>query len=163
AATAATVATQAAATTHAGNTTAAAAYVPLNPLGDIVAAQAPFGNSFLFYQSSTNGDIMMARVSNAFSDGSTSFAGAVVPRNEVLWGTPIAVAQQQEDGNDDVLTDQSFKARPILLLSQLHPERVPLSWLAFSALDGGPDVRLMRDHEELQGSKRKQSFVCDGQ
>ncbi|KAI3611912.1 hypothetical protein WG66_016151 [Moniliophthora roreri] len=100
AATAATAATQSAATTQVGNATAGAIYIPLNPLGDVAAAHAPSGNSFLFYQNSTNGDIMMARVSNAFTDGSTSFAGVVVPGNEVLWGTPIAVAQQREDGND---------------------------------------------------------------
>ncbi|ESK91180.1 hypothetical protein Moror_2946 [Moniliophthora roreri MCA 2997] len=93
-ATAATAATQASAATAATAATQSAATTQTLP-----QLMRHSGNSFLFYQN-TNGDIMMARVSNAFTDGSTSFAGVVVPGNEVLWGTPIAVAQQREDGND---------------------------------------------------------------
>ncbi|KAK7027984.1 hypothetical protein VNI00_015070 [Paramarasmius palmivorus] len=76
--------------------------VPLEAVGPVVGAQTLNGQSFLFYQDCCTGDIVMRAVSNGFTVPASTTNGfsAVVPGSQVLWGTPIAVAQRASQPNE---------------------------------------------------------------
>ncbi|KAK7047479.1 hypothetical protein VNI00_006710 [Paramarasmius palmivorus] len=73
-------------------------------LGDVEIAQAPNGNSFIFYQSASTFDIMMVHVTDAFTDGQSKNVQVIVPASEVMRGTPLAIAQlnRGEKGDNDL-------------------------------------------------------------
>ncbi|EEB89237.1 hypothetical protein MPER_12691 [Moniliophthora perniciosa FA553] len=72
----------------------------VNARGNIVGVQAPHNQAFLIYQSAETGDIVLDAVSNTFEFGQYTGSRAIVPANEVLWGTPLAIAQRNEEGDD---------------------------------------------------------------
>ncbi|KAK7047480.1 hypothetical protein VNI00_006711 [Paramarasmius palmivorus] len=92
----------------------------VDPLGGVDIAEAPNGNSFIFYQSASTFDIMMVHVTDAFTDGVTKNVKLIVPANEVMRGTPIAVAQRHrgEKGDNDVGVLDIFFFSPNGILSE---------------------------------------------
>ncbi|ESK83214.1 hypothetical protein Moror_3284 [Moniliophthora roreri MCA 2997] len=72
----------------------------INARGNVIGAQAPHSQAFLIYQSGATGDIVLESVSSTFQFGQHTGFRTIVPANEVLWGTPLAIAQRKEKGDD---------------------------------------------------------------
>ncbi|KAL0567190.1 hypothetical protein V5O48_014802 [Marasmius crinis-equi] len=82
-------------------TVTAATNVPVDPAGDVVAIQSPTNKpTWIVYQNRRKGNLVAMRVSGPFSDGQLVETVTAVPANRVLFGTPLAIAQQSQEDND---------------------------------------------------------------
>ncbi|KAK7027985.1 hypothetical protein VNI00_015071 [Paramarasmius palmivorus] len=72
------------------------------PIQAVAAAQAPNGQTMLFYQDKTTGDIILRTLSNGFTvpTSKTTSVQILVPGERVLPGTPLATAQYGPNGNN---------------------------------------------------------------
>ncbi|KAL0058222.1 hypothetical protein AAF712_015118, partial [Marasmius tenuissimus] len=140
---------QAAFATGEAQAKAAGDIVPLGPVGDLVAAQAPNNQpSWVFYQAG-NGDLMGMRVSGPFSDGQRTASRVIVPSGGILPGSPIAATTQnagfQDPGKVQVFF---FNRNNILSEARLNKDR---NWVHGTDCSACIDQKVR--YEAVAGSK----------
>ncbi|KAF9254142.1 hypothetical protein L218DRAFT_951807 [Marasmius fiardii PR-910] len=96
----ATVSSQPTAATNASF--ASDAFTNVNPVGQVVTAQGLNNQpTLLVYQDASSGDLIALGVSNSFSIGHrTAEPVVIVPKAEILWGSPLAIVNYGQGLND---------------------------------------------------------------
>ncbi|KAL0567540.1 hypothetical protein V5O48_014453 [Marasmius crinis-equi] len=124
--------------------------VPIHAAGDVVAAQgitnAP---GMIVYQDSNTGHLVAMRVSNAFSVGHITEQTLIVAPENVLYGTPLAMAQYVP-GVNDVGTLEVFFLTPNHILAEATFDATH-GWQSGSSCAGCIDNKVI--YKAVSGSK----------
>ncbi|THU98590.1 hypothetical protein K435DRAFT_526350 [Dendrothele bispora CBS 962.96] len=95
----------------------AAALIPVSPVGPIAALQFN-GDTRIYYQDSVLGGIMSLAVSNAFTTGHLIALQQIVPANEIMFGSPIALVNLPGTSSSDPFPEiHIFFVSPANILS----------------------------------------------
>ncbi|KAF9061824.1 hypothetical protein BDP27DRAFT_1192347, partial [Rhodocollybia butyracea] len=95
---------------------------------NMAAAQVTTGDTRIYYQDTSDENIVQIAVSNAFTIGQFRSMGAVIPSDEVRYNTPIAVASPTQDA----FLLHIFFFSPDNVLSEYHWNQTA------NAFQGGP-------------------------
>ncbi|KAF5365212.1 hypothetical protein D9758_005444 [Tetrapyrgos nigripes] len=99
------------------NLARSASLTPVDPVGDVVAIQAPNKDTRIFYQPRSGGGIAHLCVDSSFKDGLLTCDATIVPPTEVRDGTPIAAVTLNAD-NNGFTENRVFFVSPDNILSE---------------------------------------------